>query len=73
MYIGSRAPELLLGETKYSTAIDMWSIGCIFAEIVNKTPLMKGQGEMDQLGLVNNQMPFIIFILGRKSLHFQNI
>ncbi|KAI8848910.1 kinase-like domain-containing protein [Chytridium lagenaria] len=30
-----RAPELLLGETKYSTAIDIWSIGCIFAEYLN--------------------------------------
>ncbi|KAI8613520.1 kinase-like domain-containing protein [Chytriomyces sp. MP71] len=44
-----RAPELLLGSKEYSTAIDMWSIGCIFAELVNKEPLAPGKGEIDQL------------------------
>lgn len=47
-----RAPELLLGETKYNCAIDMWSIGCIFAELLNKDPLFKGRGEMDQLAKI---------------------
>ncbi|KAJ3357793.1 hypothetical protein HDU83_002921 [Entophlyctis luteolus] len=49
-----RAPELLLGATEYSTAIDMWSVGCIFAELVNKEPLAPGKGEIDQLDKVNN-------------------
>ncbi|TPX34514.1 hypothetical protein SmJEL517_g02841 [Synchytrium microbalum] len=44
-----RAPELLLGAKEYTTAIDMWSIGCIFGEIVNKEPLLPGRGDMDQL------------------------
>ncbi|KAJ3412658.1 hypothetical protein HDV05_000408 [Chytridiales sp. JEL 0842] len=44
-----RAPELLLGAKEYTTAIDMWSIGCIFAELVNKEPLFPGRGEIDQL------------------------
>ncbi|KAI8816079.1 kinase-like domain-containing protein [Fimicolochytrium jonesii] len=44
-----RAPELLLGAKEYSTAIDMWSIGCIFGELVNKEPLLAGRGEFDQL------------------------
>ncbi|KAJ3020234.1 hypothetical protein HKX48_001122 [Thoreauomyces humboldtii] len=44
-----RAPELLLGAKEYTTAIDMWSIGCIFAELVNKEPLLPGRGEFDQL------------------------
>lgn len=47
-----RAPELLLGETNYTTAIDMWSVGCIFAELVNKEPLFQGRGEMDQLAKI---------------------
>ncbi|KAI9193576.1 kinase-like domain-containing protein [Polychytrium aggregatum] len=47
-----RAPELLLGATEYNTAVDMWSIGCIFAELVNKEPLFPGRGEIDQLGRV---------------------
>ncbi|ORY38525.1 putative cell division cycle 2 [Rhizoclosmatium globosum] len=44
-----RAPELLLGAKEYTTAIDMWSVGCIFAELVNKEPLAPGRGEIDQL------------------------
>jgi mitogen-activated protein kinase 1/3 len=34
-----RAPELLLVNNYYSTAIDMWSVGCIFAELLNRKPL----------------------------------
>jgi len=34
-----RAPELLLVNNCYSTAIDMWSVGCIFAELYNRKPL----------------------------------
>lgn len=44
-----RAPELLLGAKEYSTAVDMWSIGCIFGELVNKEPLLPGRTEIDQL------------------------
>ncbi|XP_057972842.1 cyclin-dependent kinase G-2-like [Malania oleifera] len=44
-----RAPELLLGEKQYSTAIDMWSVGCIMAELLLKEPLFKGETEVDQL------------------------
>lgn len=44
-----RAPELLLGQTQYSTAVDMWSVGCIFAELLLKKPLFRGKSEIDQL------------------------
>lgn len=44
-----RAPELLLGAKEYSTAIDMWSIGCIMAELVAKSPLFRGKSEIEQL------------------------
>uniref|UniRef100_K3WGI5 Cyclin-dependent kinase 2 homolog n=1 Tax=Globisporangium ultimum (strain ATCC 200006 / CBS 805.95 / DAOM BR144) TaxID=431595 RepID=K3WGI5_GLOUD len=44
-----RAPELLLGATTYSTAVDMWSVGCIFAEILLMKPLFPGRGEIDQM------------------------
>ncbi|KAG8652656.1 cyclin-dependent kinase G-2 [Manihot esculenta] len=47
-----RAPELLLGAKQYSTAIDMWSVGCIMAELLTKEPLFKGKGEIDQLGKI---------------------
>mmetsp|Transcript_13907 Transcript_13907/g.27473 ORF Transcript_13907/g.27473 Transcript_13907/m.27473 type:complete len:187 (+) Transcript_13907:3-563(+) len=42
-----RAPELLYGEKLYSTAIDMWSVGCIFGELVLKEPIMKGRSEQE--------------------------
>merc|ERR1712042_395026 len=44
-----RAPEVLLGSPKYSCPIDIWSIGTIFAEMVNKRPLFQGDSEIDQL------------------------
>ncbi|AQK72400.1 hypothetical protein ZEAMMB73_Zm00001d017128 [Zea mays] len=44
-----RAPELLLGAKEYSTAIDMWSLGCIMAELLSKEPLFTGKSEIDQL------------------------
>ncbi|XP_076326030.1 cyclin-dependent kinase 1-like [Tachypleus tridentatus] len=44
-----RAPEVLLGSPRYSTPVDVWSIGCIFAEMANKKPLFHGDSEIDQL------------------------
>ncbi|KXZ46110.1 CDKA1 protein [Gonium pectorale] len=44
-----RAPEILLGSKTYSTPVDIWSIGCIFAEMVNHKPLFPGDSEIDQL------------------------
>ena len=42
-----RAPELLLDATEYSTPVDLWSVGCIFAEIVSKRVLFDGDSEDD--------------------------
>ncbi|KAG0205023.1 Cyclin-dependent kinase catalytic subunit [Mortierella sp. GBA30] len=44
-----RAPEILMGSRHYSTAVDVWSIGCIFAEMVLKKPLFPGDSEIDEL------------------------
>ncbi|KAG9509672.1 Cyclin-dependent kinase 3, partial [Fragariocoptes setiger] len=44
-----RAPELLLGQNLYGPAVDMWSLGCIFAEMLTKRPLFPGKSEIDQL------------------------
>lgn len=41
-----RPPELLLGATKYGPAVDMWSVGCIFAELLNGKPILPGKGEV---------------------------
>lgn len=52
---GDRAPELLLGSKEYTTAVDMWSIGCIFAELVNNEPLVPGRSEIDQIDKVRRE------------------
>lgn len=41
-----RPPELLLGSTKYGPAVDMWSVGCIFAELLNGKPILPGKNEV---------------------------
>ncbi|XP_054257506.1 cyclin-dependent kinase 1-like [Macrosteles quadrilineatus] len=44
-----RAPEVLLGSTRYSCPVDIWSVGCIFSEMATKHPLFQGDSEIDQL------------------------
>jgi len=44
-----RAPEILLGAKCYSTPIDIWSVGCILAEMVSGKPLFCGESEIEQL------------------------
>ncbi|XP_048499398.1 cyclin-dependent kinase G-2 isoform X1 [Beta vulgaris subsp. vulgaris] len=47
-----RAPELLLGAKEYSTALDMWSVGCIMAELLTNKPLFDGKTEVEQLSKI---------------------
>ncbi|KAL9239352.1 hypothetical protein vseg_013685 [Gypsophila vaccaria] len=47
-----RAPELLLGAKEYSTAVDMWSVGCIMAELLTSKPLFDGKTEAEQLNKI---------------------
>ena len=47
-----RAPELLLGIKEYSTAIDVWSCGCIFGELLLMNPLFPGESEVDELNRI---------------------
>lgn len=44
-----RSPEILLGTEYYGPSVDLWSIGCIFAEMSNKKALFAGDSEIDQL------------------------
>ncbi|CAL8107068.1 unnamed protein product [Orchesella dallaii] len=44
-----RAPEILLGVKYYCTTVDIWSVGCIFAEMLTKKALFPGDSEIDQL------------------------
>uniref|UniRef100_A0A915L040 Serine/threonine kinase NLK n=1 Tax=Romanomermis culicivorax TaxID=13658 RepID=A0A915L040_ROMCU len=47
-----RAPELLMGARRYSSAVDMWSIGCVFAELLGRRILFQAQGPLDQLNMI---------------------
>ncbi|KAG5021940.1 hypothetical protein JHK85_018282 [Glycine max] len=44
-----RAPELIFGATEYTIAIDMWSVGCVLAELLLGQPLFPGESGVDQL------------------------
>ena len=44
-----RAPEVILKPSKYSKAVDIWSIGCIFAELLGRTTLFPGENYLDQI------------------------
>ncbi|OHF00605.1 hypothetical protein CORC01_04144 [Colletotrichum orchidophilum] len=44
-----RSPELLLGARAYGKAVDMWSVGCIFGELLTREPLLQGTNEVDQV------------------------
>ncbi|KAK4341169.1 hypothetical protein RND71_039670 [Anisodus tanguticus] len=48
-----KTPELMHGSRNYSTPVDVWSAGCIFAEMINQRPLFTGDSEIDE--------PFMIF------------
>lgn len=47
-----RSPELLLGAKTYGAAVDMWSVGCIFGELLTREPLLQGKNEVDQISKV---------------------
>ena len=56
-----RAPELLLSATHYTTAVDMWSAGCVFAELLLGSPLFRGTSNLDQIAAIMD-------VLGTPSL-----
>ncbi|KAK8334847.1 hypothetical protein V6Z12_A09G013900 [Gossypium hirsutum] len=44
-----RPPELLMGSTSYEVSVDLWSVGCVFAEVLMGKPILKGRTEVEQL------------------------
>ena len=45
-----RAPELLLGSKVYGPGVDLWAVGCVFAELMLRKPFLPGSSDIDQLG-----------------------
>ncbi|RMD41810.1 hypothetical protein DV735_g3316, partial [Chaetothyriales sp. CBS 134920] len=72
-----RAPELLLGVPSYSFEVDIWSLGCVFAELLTLEPLFQGKNEIDQLSLIfgllgtpsNESWPGFRSLPNAKALH----
>uniref|UniRef100_A0A7S4VQ73 Protein kinase domain-containing protein n=1 Tax=Alexandrium monilatum TaxID=311494 RepID=A0A7S4VQ73_9DINO len=63
-YVGMRwyrAPELLLGSTRYGTGVDIWALGCVVGEMLLGRPLLMGASVEDQLGLTMG------LVFGRRS------
>eukprot|EP00164_Ancoracysta_twista_P008300 GFYU01011956.1.p1 GENE.GFYU01011956.1~~GFYU01011956.1.p1 ORF type:complete len:421 (+),score=84.36 GFYU01011956.1:83-1345(+) len=58
-----RAPELLLDSQHYTPAVDMWAIGCIFAELLTREPLFRGKEEKEG-AFQKDQLIKIISVLG---------
>jgi cyclin-dependent kinase len=69
-----RAPEILLGGRQYSTGVDMWSVGCIFAEMCTRKPLFPGDSEIDEIFKIFRYVfppPSILYALSTPLSSFQ--
>ncbi|KAG8544326.1 hypothetical protein GDO81_022684 [Engystomops pustulosus] len=55
-----RAPELLVGDTQYGPPVDVWAIGCVFAELLSGIPLWPGKSDVDQLYLIRKSLGDLI-------------
>jgi cyclin-dependent kinase-like len=51
-----RAPELLVGDTQYGPPVDIWAIGCVFAELLTGQALWPGRSDVDQLYLIRKTL-----------------
>ena len=49
-----RAPEILFGSDRYGVEVDMWSLGCIFAEMIGGKPVFNGKTTLNQVELIVN-------------------
>ncbi|XP_065909507.1 cyclin-dependent kinase-like 2 [Dysidea avara] len=47
-----RSPELLVGDTDYGKAVDVWAIGCVFCEMLSGEPIFPGDSDIDQIYLI---------------------
>ena len=55
-----RPPELLLGKDDYDKSIDIWSVGCVLAEMIDGQPLFSGENDLDQLYLIQKCLGSLI-------------
>lgn len=70
-----RAPEVMLNQQHYTEALDVWSIGCIFGELMSKATLFQGQHNMKQLDKIIDVIGYpseedLTFINNQHSLSY---
>ncbi len=63
-----RSPEVLLSWNRYNKSVDIWSAGCIFAELINKKALFPGENSNLPLNLVINQLELIFDLIGTPDI-----
>lgn len=59
-----RSPELLVGDTRYGKEVDIWAVGCLYAEMMTGEPLFPGDSDIDQLFQ-------IVKVLGKPNMRHQ--
>ncbi|KAF7390726.1 cyclin-dependent kinase-like 1 isoform X1 [Vespula maculifrons] len=62
-----RAPELLVGDSRYGKEIDIWAVGCLYAEIMTGDPIFPGESDIDQLYRITKVLGSI-HSLGKKQV-----
>ncbi|KAL7562804.1 hypothetical protein ACA910_006447 [Epithemia clementina (nom. ined.)] len=70
-----RAPEIMLACHEYSYPIDVWSVGCIFAELMLRKPMFPGEDYIDQLTIISEKLgklsePDLDFVTSEKAKRF---
>ena len=66
-----RAPELLVGDVYYSFPVDVWAIGCVFAELITGQPLWPGRSDLDQLYLIRKTLGMFPCLLSNNVIYYQ--
>lgn len=67
-----RAPELLCGSMNYTTAVDLWSLGCIIFELITLHPLFPGRSKKKEQSEECSQLINIMEVLGSPNIDFYN-
>jgi serine/threonine protein kinase len=64
-----RPPEIFYGETKYGFSLDMWSVGCILAEMILREPIFKGRSEFDVMFKIHEVLSYAnVFFFNLKKI-----
>ena len=58
-----RPPELLLGSTDYESTVDLWSVGCVFAELFLGKPILQGRTEVITISTFCSLFCYFIYVL----------